>query len=341
MTAPSLAGSLWTSAFTALAAAVGTLAIRRYAERHLLDVPNSRSSHALPTPRGGGLAIVLSFLAGCVYLFQQDAIALPYTLALAGGLPVAIIGFLDDHGHVAARWRLLVHLAAATWAVLSLGGFEYFDYGGTRYPLGGFGRLLAVFFLVWLVNLFNFMDGIDGIAGGETIALCLGVGLLLGIDAPELSPWLLLASASAGFLVWNWPPARIFLGDVGSGFLGFVLGVMALRAVGTGQMSLVVWLILAGVFYVDTGVTLLRRLWTGQRWYQAHRSHAYQRAAARHRSHRRVTLGVLLIDLLWLLPWAAAAQTWPQWEGAILLLASLPLLLLAAHYDAGGSAREA
>jgi Fuc2NAc and GlcNAc transferase len=337
MNSPPFSFPLGPLALLVLASFVTTLAVQAYAARRLLDLPNDRSSHARPTPRGGGLAIVACFGLGALWLYSRGWLDFSYAMALAGALPVAAVGFLDDHGHVPARWRLLVHIAAAVWALAWLGGFEVLEFGGIRYRVGLFGSLMAALFIAWLVNLYNFMDGLDGIAGTEAIALCLGAAWLLPGGSAEAAPWLILAAATAGFLVWNWPPARIFLGDVGSGALGFLLGVMALRAASRGDLSLAAWHILAGVFYVDASLTLVRRMATGQRWYEAHRSHAYQHAAARSGSHVRVTLPVLAIDLLWLLPWAAAAVAWPRAEALFLVLACAPLAVLAVRLGAGKS----
>ncbi|MGZ8246258.1 MraY family glycosyltransferase, partial [Methylomagnum sp.] len=300
------------------------------------DVPNARSSHLVPTPRGGGVAIVAGFALAIVYLYGRARLPFDLLMALAGGLPVAAMGFWDDHGHVSARLRLLVQVAAAAWAVYWLGGLESVTVAGGRYDLGWFGHALAGLFVVWLLNLFNFMDGIDGIAGMEAISVALMAAFLA--VAPGAGVVLLaLAAAAGGFLVWNWPPAKIFMGDVGSGCVGFLLGVLALRMAATSELSLVVWLILLGVFFVDATLTLLRRMASGQRWYEAHRSHAYQHAAHRWASHRRVTLAALALNLGWLWPWAAVAVAWPRWEIVVLMVAYAPLIGLALRLDAGKS----
>lgn len=158
-----------------------TALLRRYAlARSLLDVPNARSSHSLPTPRGGGVAIVVAFLLGlCVAFFTGLGIAAELFYALLGaGLGIALLGFLDDHGHIAARWRLLGHFLAAAWALYWLGGLPPLAVFGGLLQLSWIGHVLAAFYLVWLLNLYNFMDGIDGIASVEAISVCLGGALL-------------------------------------------------------------------------------------------------------------------------------------------------------------------
>jgi Fuc2NAc and GlcNAc transferase len=315
-----------------------TLRVRGYALKRLLDLPNARSSHVAPTPRGGGLAVVLSFALAVAILFIVGGIDLREGMALGGGLWVAAIGFWDDHEHVAARWRISVHFAAAAWALFWLGGFSEMVLNGQTVVLAWSGSVLAAVFIVWMLNLFNFMDGIDGIAGAETVCVAAAAATLLlafGGGGRHALHVALLAFAVMGFLVWNWPPAKIFMGDVGSGFLGFLLGVFAILTAVARELNLAIWLILAGVFLVDATFTLLRRMASGQRWYDAHRSHAYQHAAVLLESHKRVTVAVLLINGFWLLPWAAAAACWPRLELWFLLIAYVPLILLAARLDAG------
>jgi Fuc2NAc and GlcNAc transferase len=331
---------LSSTAFPLLAAALGTYAMRGYALRRLLDLPNDRSSHQVPTPRGGGLAIVAAFALAAVQMHGLGLIPFDWLMALAGALPVAAIGFWDDHGHVPARWRLVAQFAAAGWSLWWLGGVPALDLVGHRYALGGLGVPLGLLFIAWVLNLFNFMDGIDGIAGTEAITVALSAAGLAWLAPEQARPGsgeaaLALAAATLGFLLWNWPPAKIFMGDVGSGCVGFLLGLLAVRMAASGELSLAVWLILLGVFMADATFTLTRRMATGQRWHQAHRSHAYQRAARRWGSHRRVTLAVLAINLLWLLPLAYAAARWPALEAAFLAIAYAPLLGLATGLGAG------
>ncbi len=317
-----------------------TGAVRQYALRRLLDVPNARSSHQQPTPRGGGLAIVISLVLGLVGLYGLGRLPWPLLMALMGLLPVAAIGFLDDHRPVPARWRFLVQIMAAVWSLEWIGGMGDVLVGQQFIHLGWAGQVMAVLFIVWMLNLFNFMDGIDGIAAGETIAVAVLAALLLWIRQDFVLPgegWagLMLAAAATGFLLWNWPPARIFMGDVASGVLGFVLAVLAVWSATQHSLSLVAWLILAGVFLVDATLTLLVRLFRRERWYEAHRSHAYQHAARRWGGHRLVTLSVLAVNGLWLLPNAWLAMAYPRWEVGLLVVALLPLMLAGYRLGAG------
>lgn len=316
-----------------------TALLRRYAlARSLIDIPNARSSHRQPTPRGGGVAIVVAFLLG-VCAASAAGLRLPteiYYSLLGSGSVIALLGFFDDHGHIAARWRLLGHFTAAAWALFWLGGLPPLVILGHSIEFGWFGYLLASLYLVWLLNLYNFMDGIDGIASIEAISVCVGGALLYvlcGHTHATVLP-LLLSSAVVGFLYWNFPTARIFMGDAGSGFLGVVIGVLSLQAAWINQSLLWGWLILLGVFIVDATFTLLRRLMRGDKVYEAHRSHAYQYASRQFGRHLPVTLAVAAINLCWLLPVAV----WVLQGGDSLiglLLAYVPLILLAIKFRAG------
>jgi Fuc2NAc and GlcNAc transferase len=278
-----------------------THAVHRYAVRRaIVDVPNSRSLHDRPVPRGGGLAIVITFLTGMLLLTLFGDVLASWTVAaIGGGVPLAFIGWLDDRRGVSRRTRALVHFAAAAWALWWLGGLPAVTFGAVEIRLPVIGSLLAAVGIVWWINLYNFMDGIDGLAGGQavTVAAAAGVLILLGGVGPDAAaPAFLLAGAAAGFLALNWSPARIFMGDVGSGFLGFAFATLAIATENAGALPLLVWLLLSGVFLFDSTVTLLRRALRGERWYEAHRTHAYQRLVAAGHSHATVTIGVLVIN---------------------------------------------
>nr|WP_314531345.1 glycosyltransferase family 4 protein [uncultured Pseudomonas sp.] len=319
--------------------AVLTGGIRRYAiSRSLIDVPNSRSSHTVPTPRGGGVAIVLTFLLFVPIFGMTGYLEWPVIWCIVGtGAGVAALGFLDDHGHIAARWRLLGHFLCGGWALYWLGGLPPLEFWGAAIDLQWFGVILSAFYLVWLLNLYNFMDGIDGLASVEAICACVGVCIvywLTGFTA-LIGPPLLLALAVGGFLIWNFPPARIFMGDAGSGFLGVMLGVLSLYAAWKAPFFFWVWLVLLGVFIVDATYTLLSRLLQGRRVYEAHRSHAYQHAARKAGSHLAVTGVVAAINVFWLLPIAICISVY-RLNGLLgIAIAYLPLIVLAYKYRAG------
>lgn len=310
------------SALAASAALSG--AVRRYAlQQSLLDVPNDRSLHSSPTPTGGGLAIVLVVIGGIALMAASGRLSEPIGLAFAGGgALVASIGWLDDRQHVSARFRFLVHAIASVWAVWWLGGMPYLTTGAASAHLGLGGSILAVAALIWAINLYNFMDGIDGLAAVEAVAAGLFGAFLLAPRSPTLaSISLLVAAAAAGFLPWNWAPARMFMGDVGSGFLGFMFGALAVATESAQVLPSLTWVVLLGVFFADATLTLVRRLIRGERWYFAHRTHAYQRAVQAGWSHARVAISVLWLDL------GLGVLAWWAWRRPGLLL---PLLGLAA-----------
>ncbi len=309
---------------TALPAFVGALVLtglaRRIAvARSLLDVPNERSSHTSPTPKGGGLAIVAVVLSGVAILRLTGTLGRGESWAiLGGGALVAMVGWLDDRRDLSASTRLAAHVAAAAWALWWLGGMPFLTTGHDVHSLGMFGTILGGFAIVWATNVTNFMDGIDGLAAGEVVTVTFTASLLLAEVSPPLAAAAAVTGGAAlGFLPWNWRPARIFMGDTGSGFLGFVLAVLAIASERAGTLPALVWIVLYAVFATDATVTLLRRAWRGERWYSAHRSHAYQRAVQAGWSHARVTTTVLLVNVgLGLLAWRATAR--PELLGAAL-----------------------
>jgi Fuc2NAc and GlcNAc transferase len=271
----------------------------RMLARGRLDVPNERSSHAVPTPRGGGLAIAAVVLGGLSFAALLGWIPFHVAMALVGGgLLIGAIGWLDDWFNLSAWPRLLVHAMAAAWALAWLGGMPRLQVGAGSVGLGLAGSLLAMLGIVWATNFYNFMDGIDGIAGVQAVAAGIAGGVLLMLaGAADLAgAAVLVGAASAGFLVWNWAPARIFMGDVGSGLLGYLFAVLAVASENRGAVPLLVWTLLLGVFVVDATLTLLRRARNREPVFAAHRKHAYQRAVQAGMSHARVSTMVLLLN---------------------------------------------
>ena len=345
-----------------LLSAVLTWALRLYALRQgLIDTPNSRSSHLRATPRGGGLAFILVYLSALLWLQGfpppglESAPRLSLVLLGCGGA-VAIIGFIDDHRDLSARVRFMVHIAAAGVAVWILGTPQIL-LGDWAVPGGWWLSLLFVLALVWLLNLYNFMDGIDGIARMQAISVLCGASLILVVNRsdPQALFWLLpLASGVAGFLLWNWPPAKIFMGDAASGFLGFSLGVLACYSAQLYPISVWSWLILLGLFVVDASWTLAVRVVNGEKWYQPHAKHAYQILArrrqafwegrgmapeqARGRAHKWVVAWGLGINLFWLIPLAWLASVFPGYGLALAVSAFLPLLYAQRRLGAGKEA---
>lgn len=319
--------------------------LHRYASNNsLIDIPNERSSHSTNTPRGGGLAIVVTFLSGLAFLWKMSLFEDHIFIALSGaGLLVAAIGFMDDLAHIAARWRLLAHFSAAAWLLFWLGGLPPLLLFGIVFDLSWAGHFLALIALVWLLNLYNFMDGIDGIGGIEALSSTLVAGLLFLFVFEHQGMaflYILMSASVAGFLIWNFPPAKIFMGDVGSGFLGLMLGGFTVYSIYIAPQMLWIWLILLGIFIVDATYTLMRRLLRGDKIYVAHRSHAYQYASRKYGSHVKVSLSVLLINLCWLTPWSFAVA-FGEVDGTIAMFAAYaPLLWGAWNFHAGELERD-
>ena len=313
--------------------------MRHYAlKKNIIDNPNERSSHSVPTPRGGGVAIVCSYLLVLAVLIYSQELTVHIGLTLiAAGFVIALLGFLDDHGHINAMVRLLIHFLVAIGVIFSLGGFAGVTvFNGVQ--LGFIANIIAVLFLVWLLNLYNFMDGINGIASVEAITTTVSMAILYAVLNTSLNSdilWL-LAACVFGFLLWNFPKAKIFMGDACSGFLGLTLGILALIALKENLALFCAWIICLGVFVVDATYTLIKRVLSGYKMYDAHRSHSYQILSRKWGSHTPVTLAVAAINLLWLLPLAYYTVTQPlAYPEFMVLVAYLPLILIAMKLKAG------
>ena len=305
-----------------------------------LDVPNERSSHLTPTPRGGGIAFVAASLIGFLLLLLNDTLDHADLLALCcAGVTVAVAGYLDDRQKISgATIRLVFHAIGAIVLVAAIGFPSQISVFDRTINTGIIGSLLGIVYLVWLLNLFNFMDGTDGIAASEATFVCVA-GAILNYHALSdmnfSAAAIVLAASAFGFLLYNWSPAKIFMGDVGSGYLGIVIGGLSLMAAKQQHELLWVWIILLAVFVSDATITLIRRLLRKQKPHVAHRSHAYQHLAIRFNSHAKVSLIVLAINVVWLLPIAflVADNQIPGTTGVV--IAYVPLLVAALILGAG------
>jgi Fuc2NAc and GlcNAc transferase len=316
-----------------------TFFFRRYALiKSIIDIPNHRSSHSVPTPRGGGLAIVISFLFALAFLNLIGYINsnLTWAYAIAGTI-VACLGFMDDRHHIDAKWRLLAHILASMLMLFWLNGIPPLIVFGQEIQLTITLNILGIFYIVWLLNLYNFMDGIDGLASIQAITVCVGGGFLylqMGNSEGALLPFV-LGAAILGFLIWNFPPAKIFMGDAGSGFIGLLIAGFSIHAAWAAPGLFWSWIILSGVFITDATVTLIRRVLCGAQVFEAHRSHAYQHAAIKYGSHKVVTITVMLINIFWLFPWAiAVANSWIDGFAAA-IISFLPILWLSIKFKSG------
>ena len=282
----------------------------------MLDAPGGRGLHTHPIPRGGGAAIVgVVSLGIAIFMLLGEMGKLPGALMLLCGLGYALLGWIDDRQNLSIVIRLIVQIALASVYCAMLYRTEPVSIGfGTALPAPVFA-LFSIIFMVWFVNLFNFMDGADGLACTQsTVAGGCGAVIfaLLG-DTETALVAAALAGACAGFLKWNWSPARIFLGDVGSYYLGFLFACLVLFDFYTTAW---IWLILLTPFVVDASLTLLRRVARGGRWWVAHREHLYQRLILSHWTHARVSEALAIIIVVILLPaaiWAARAPSTAPW----------------------------
>ncbi len=299
----SMGNAFWIISILALS--FGTWAmtglIRRYALRKgVMDIPNHRSSHSVPTPCGGGLSFVILFnLFVLIYSVVERVSPDMVVGFVSAGIAIALVGWLDDREGLSARLRALVHIIAAAWAVFWIGGLPEINIGFCTLRLGFVGSVLAVVGIVWLINLYNFMDGIDGLSGSEAVTVAVFGGLLSLLAGNYSIAYFsfALAVSVGGFLMWNWPPAKIFMGDVGSGFLGFTFAYIALLSEKTGGLPLIIWLMLLSVFIVDATLTVIRRALSREKLHEAHRSHVYQLAVQAGYSHKQVTLRIILMNV--------------------------------------------
>jgi UDP-N-acetylmuramyl pentapeptide phosphotransferase/UDP-N-acetylglucosamine-1-phosphate transferase len=299
--------------------------VRHWLERRaILDHPVERSSHQQPVPRGGGLGVMPLVLFAWTVLAMAGLAPPRTTLIVAVAALLAILSWADDLGGLGVLWRFLAHLLAAALGVLALPP-DALVFQGWLPPL--FDRVAAVLLWVWFLNLYNFMDGIDGITAVETLFLGVGIALVLSLagaaadHAPMLA--LVMAAGAAGFLRWNWPPARLFLGDVGSVPLGYVMGWLLLAMAAKGLW--VTALILPLYYLADATLTLMMRLARGERVWQAHRQHFYQRALAPDGDHAAVLMLIIGGNIA-LLTLAALATLWPWLALLLAFLATSSLL---------------
>lgn len=270
-----------------------TYIIRQIAlKNQIFSIPNERSLHAVPTPFGGGLAITITWYIGITLFYFDNLIERELYFALLSGSIIAVISLVDDFINIKPIIRLIIHFITAIIAFsflnglrpLIIPGFEL-NYNILIYPF-------VIVGIVWFINLFNFMDGVDGFAASEAITLCLVIYFLSGNMIN-----LLLISCISGFLFWNWPKAKIFMGDIGSTQLGFILIILGIYFHNSFQFSILNWIMLSSPFWFDATLTLFRRWRNGEKLSQAHRKHVYQRIVQYGFSHLKVNISLFLINL--------------------------------------------
>jgi len=305
---------------------VGTLAFRQLAIRlGITAAPNFRTLHEGLKPRAGGIVFALVFVCACEAVWMWGGLSSRMALALIGGGAVAtVFGFADDVLNIGVRWKLFAQMALTAWTLLVFGGSPVDLPISPAWLDAG----LAWFALVWLINLYNFMDGIDGMAASGAVFLSVGAALALWLTghADLVLVLGLLAVSAGGFLLFNWQPSRLFMGDAGSVFLGYVFGVLIVGTVGQSQISMWSWMVLFGYFAVDTTTTTILRVFLTDRWYGEHRSHAYQNLARLH-NHRVVVSGVTAYHVVWLLPLVVWSVLTPSLAPVAAACAWLPVIL--------------
>lgn len=279
----------------------GTLIVRKAVTKtNIMDIPNIRSSHNQPTQRGGGLAIAIAWYIAIFVLLLLKEIPDYLFVALLCSVPITIIGLIDDIVTISPKFRLAIQILFAFLAVFFLRGINSIDLGFATFHSSFLFSIAAVVGIVWFTNLFNFLDGIDGYISVEIIFICLAAFILLELELP-----LFLAAATAGFLLWNWQPAKIFMGDVGSTLLGFTVGVFTIYYQTSNQSSIVIWLMLTSLFWFDATLTLFRRWRNNEQLFKAHRKHAFQRIVQSGFSHQKtvifsIFINIPIMGLVWL-----------------------------------------
>lgn len=271
-----------------------TYLIKNYAiKRSLVAEVNDRSSHTVPTPHGGGIAIAITWFIGISYLYSINEIESNLFYALMVGLIISIVSFFDDIFELSARFRMLVQSGVAILGIYALGGLDSLDLMMFSFESSIVTNIFAFLLIVWFINLYNFLDGINGYAGSEAVFLGVAGFILFGGGH-----FLVLIVVTLGFLYWNWNNAKIFMGDVGSTLLGYNIAIFTLYYANQEPSNLWIWIILFGVFWFDATLTLIRRKLNGENLSQAHKKHSYQRLNQSGFSHYKVTNYSIGINIL-------------------------------------------
>ena len=324
-------------AVSLVAAILATFGWRHLAlQTNTLAVPNQRSAHAhtVPTPTGGGLGFLIGLLAGVLALWVLGEPMAPVATHVLGlAILAGVLGGLDDW--IDIRWsvRLSAQIVLGLVAIYYLGTIAAIPLPGMTLQLAWFGGVLSLVFIVYMINIYNFMDGIDGIAASQAIFV-LALFSLLSPGAEGSSLALLVSGAVAGFLGLNLPPARIFMGDVGSYFLGGLIALLVIQTAHNETVTVWFWAVAMALFVTDATTTLLSRLLQGQNIFTAHNTHAYQHVA-RQIGVRKTLTGVWAINLAWLLPLAWLTINHPGSGFWFALLGYAPLIVLAVYIGAG------
>lgn len=254
-------------------------------KKKIIDVPNQRSSHTTPTPRGGGLAIVITWYIFLLYLRFNHQIDKNLFYALISSILLVIIGLVDDIKNVSPKIRIVFQLLSGILGLYFLGGVKYIDFGFITIELPYVVNLIVLVLIIGFINVFNFLDGIDGYLGMETIFVFSALSFFS-------SSFIVLSFAfiTLGFLIWNWPKAKIFCGDVGSTFIGYTLMIFTIYYQNTLKVSILTPIVLSGLFWIDSLITIYRRWKNNEKLSIPHKKHAYQRLNQSGYSHLKIVI---------------------------------------------------
>jgi len=263
-----------------------------YIKNAILEEVNERSSHTVPTPHGGGIAIVITWFVGIGYLYFNNQIESDLFFALVMGIIISVVSYFDDIYDLSPKVRLLAQGVVAFGGLYFIGGFDSLNLFVFNIDNQIITNVFAFLLIVWFINLYNFLDGINGYAGSEAVFLSIA-GLLIFGGAH----FGVLAVAVLGFLYWNWNKAKIFMGDVGSTLLGYNVAIFTLYYANQEPLNLWIWITLFGLFWFDATLTLLRRKLNGEKLSQAHKKHGYQRLNQSGWSHYKVTNYSIVVNV--------------------------------------------
>ena len=327
---------IWLPLIAFVLSFLGVYFLKKYALRlKIVAIPIERSLHNKVTPRGGGVIIAIVFLAFILvfYITRQIMVA-EFLVLFGGGLIMAVTGFLDDILRLKASIRFIIQFFAVGWGLYWIGGIPSTAFFERLPVLYAVANAVAVVALVWFINSFNFIDGIDGLATSSATFFSLSTGgyfLWQGIE-PYGSLLIVLAACSLAFLCFNWPPAKMFLGDAGSNFFGYLFGAMVLITVKNGNLSIWTWLIILAYLITDTTTTTFLRLCLVKGWYHRHRSHAYQNLARILDNHKFVTCLITGINVFYVLPLAYLSIQYQQYAWLAFAASVIPILVFVLRY---------
>ena len=328
--------------FTILSSFLMTMILEKFFSKKdfFIDLPTDNTIHSKPVPSAGGISILISYLIFIfVVVIYANADYAVFLILFSSLVPIFLIGLLDDHYHVKVYIRLLVQLFSATIIVY------YFQVYSNNFDFQIFGKqsliiifIFSIILSMWLMNLYNFMDGIDGYASNECIFVSFSASFIAYLNSPENLIYIYIAGigmASLGFLIRNWYPAKIFMGDTGSVSIGCIFSFFIFYSASESVISIYTWLILLSVFISDASYTLIVRIVTKKNIAQAHLRHAFHILAIRKNSHKCVNKILIYINLCWILPLALLSNAYMDYHVIITFIAYLPLLISLINIGAG------